>query len=197
MYYRLSSDLAGANVFVRETSHEFTSLTDGVVLPADTPVPFEFEMEVDRDAAGARAEPRMDAFFPNVSLMHRSLVEAMAAAGADNLQTFPAVVLDGESGRRYEDYVVANVVGLVSCADMEASESEPLADLHFFHDLVIDPRRAAGRAVFRLAESTIDVIVQERVAAALDRRAFTGLVLEPLREAGASGGPRKGTGSSS
>lgn len=187
MYFRVSSDPARANVFVREASHEFISLTDGRLLPPDTPIPFEFTMEVDRDAAGGRMEPRMDAYFSNVSLMHRSLVDTLVSAGADNLQTFPAIVVDPEVGEHHVDYSVVNVIGLVSCANMEDSQAEPLADLHFFHDLVIDPRRAGGRLVFRLAESTIDLIVHEQVARALQQRAFPGLVLEPLREARAAG----------
>jgi hypothetical protein len=80
------------------------------------------------------------------------------------------------------DYVVANIVGLVACADISGSDATPYADVHYFHSLAINPKKTGGALMFRLAESRIDVIVADQVAKALRTANFRNLVLEPLGE---------------
>ncbi len=183
MYYRLESDNVESNVFMQQTSHEFTSLIRGALLPTDTPVPFTFNMEVGKDEDGKPMEPRMDAFFPEGNLMKKALVETLRRVGVDNLQTFAAVITDPRTGGTIDAYAVVNVVGLVSCANMAESQASPLADVHYFRELVIDPAKTGDSLLFRLAESQMEIIVHEKVAAAIKAGGFEGVVLEPVREA--------------
>ena len=182
MYYRLDSDLAEQNVYLEAQSDDFISVISGAPLPADTPVPFRYVMEVDSDEEGEPMQPVMFSYFPGDSLMHKKLIDTLQKAGVDNLQTFPAIIENSETGEENRDYAVANVIGLVSCADLDQSESEPLADVHYFHKLIIDPKRTHGLLLFRLAESQMEIIVEEKVAAAIRAGNFQGVVLEPLDE---------------
>jgi hypothetical protein len=197
MYFRLTTDLAMQNAYVASDFDEYVSLMSGAPLSGDLPSPFRFTIDIDSDddvdddeeddededeSVTPPDRPVLFAFFQNQSLMHRRLVDAMMSAGVDNLQLYPAEIRDESSGETIEDYVVANVVGLVSCANVTASTTEPLADVYFFHELVIDPTRTGDLLLFRLAESQMDIIVHEKVASAIRSADLPGLVLEPLRE---------------
>lgn len=182
MYYRLDVDLVGQNVYIEEASNKFVSLISGSRLPENTPTPFRYTMEVDADEEGQETDPLMYAFFPESCLMQRPFLRALRGAGVDNIQSFPAIITDRRSKRRIDDYETANVVGLVSCARVEESRTSPLADVYYFHDLVIDPSRTGALRLFRLAESQMEIIVDEKVAEAIRNGDFAGVVLEPLRE---------------
>jgi hypothetical protein len=183
MHFRLGSDLTDCNVYLERAFGGRVSFTRGELLPADLATPLRFTMEVDLDTDGNPMEPRLDAYFPEESVMDKRLVAAMQAAGVDNIQTFPAVLTNARTGQVINDYFVVNVVGLVACANIEESETEPLADVYYFHNLVIDPKKTRGMLLFRLAESQMEIIIDEKVARAIENGRFIGLVLEPLAEA--------------
>lgn len=175
MYYRLSVDRLRMNVFLVEQFDAPRSFITGKRVTPPDPLPLEYVMEVDVDES-----PVMFPFFPHVNLMNARLMNVLADAGVDNLQIFPARITDPNTNTTYDDYFAVNVVGLVECADMARSDHAPLADLFFFHKLVIVPDKPKGLPLFRLAESPIDIIVHERVARAIRNADFPELVLESV-----------------
>jgi len=182
MYYLLDVDRILMNVYVKKDSHDFVMMIDGSPLADDIEVPFHFRMEADEDENGELEEPCMYAYFPNVRLMQKKLVETLRSAGVDNIQTFPAVITHPETNNTYDDYLAVNIIGMVSCANVEASTTSPLADVYYFHNLVIDPQKVKDLLIFRLAESQINVIIHEKVAREIEKGDFEGIVLEPLQE---------------
>jgi hypothetical protein len=194
MYYRLDMSKAEQNTFVRSVSHRAITLTSGQPLDTVSDLPFKFEMEVtesydqfDPDFEGepeqGTPEPRVYAYYRNVSLMHHSMVDALRGAGVDNIQSFPAVITLHDPPTEFRDHMVVNVIGVVSCANLSASESEPLGELNYFLNLVIDPARTKGLRLFRLAEYPPEILVDEQVASVLRKGQFEGLTLEPVAEA--------------
>lgn len=119
----------------------------------------------------------MDDFYPHVNLMSARLVSVLQTAGASNLQIVPAEIQAVSGGPVIKDYVVVNIVGLVACAVQSQSEATALADSQYFFKLKIDPLRAGDLPIFRLAESKIDVIVNEVVAQAILSNDFPSLTL--------------------
>lgn len=181
MHYRLSVDRLRMNVFIKaQFGKSFLFLGGRQIMAPDT-LPLRYVMSVDEAEDGEELEaPLMYAFFANVNLMSTRLVQTLTSAGVDNLQLFPARITDPNTGAIYDDYFAVNVIGLVECADMDKSEHAPLADLYFFHELVIKPEKTLGLPLFRLAESPIDIIVHERVAQAIRNADFPELVLESV-----------------
>jgi hypothetical protein len=131
-------------------------------------------------------EPRLYGWYPGSHLMHQRLVDVLHTAGVNNLQLFPAEVVREGTSESVPGYVTVNVVGRVSCAVMSKSTTTPLADVHYFHDLVIDAAKAKGLLMFRLDESPMLVLVHEQVANAVARERFAGLTLTQVAEASAS-----------
>lgn len=188
MYYVMSSDLgAEPNVSMEALNNVSARLKRGEFIsdPKARRIfepQFRFNMSVQRNEDGTRQEPRLCAYYFARELMHRELVAALQRAGVDNLQLFPAVITEDGRDTSISDYFVVNVVGLVSCAAVGASDALPFAGGFFFNELVIDPARTRGLLMFRLAESQLDLLVHDRVASELKKHDFPFLVLTPLRE---------------
>jgi hypothetical protein len=178
MFFRIDtapSDRAG---YIREDENGHETLLGGrVVDESRIELPWPFTLYPDPD------EPlELSDYYKGKNLMSVRLVDALRAAGVDNLQTFPAVVRNDDSGELIHDFLVVNVIGLVSAADTAASVTSPLADGRFFHQLVLDDGRVVGMRMFRLAESRIDLIVDEHVANSIREGGFRDIELEPLNK---------------
>jgi len=144
--------------------------------PTGERLPFRYSY---RDPFG---NPLFDYYSAN-NLMSRRLVETLEKAGVDNLQKFETHLVDERTGKINKDFWSVNIVGLVSCADVDLSTTSELGSSYYFHDLILDPTRIGDLLVFRLAESLIDVLVDERVAKQIESGGFRGVVLRSLKTA--------------
>jgi hypothetical protein len=116
----------------------------------------------------------------SVPIMHDSVCTALKTAGVSNIQYFDAILRDPLSGTSRSDFKAFNVVGLVACADMNASQlmgtsSSTMGDADF-GSLVIDESRAAGNLIFRLAENISAIVVHKKVKDAIDAAGIPGFV---------------------
>ena len=150
-----------------------------IAVPLDSPMVFDFEVdEYDLNHDGTWKMPSYNTEGPTMDV---ELIKTIQDVGVDNLDIYPAIFVNSETGEKFHDWHVAvNVIGLVSCADMDASHAQPLADTHFFYELKIDLTETMGLLMFRLAEQPSDIIVHEKVAEAIRRGAFEGLILEEI-----------------
>jgi hypothetical protein len=143
----------------------------------DITLPFRYQMSV---VAGQT--PELYAWYPGSDLMQQELVAVLRRAGVDNLQLFPAVIAREDNGEAVTGYVTTNIVGRISCAAMNQSNSLPLANVHYFHDLSIYSEKTGGQLMFRLDESPMVVLVHETVANAIESGQFLGLTLQAVPE---------------
>jgi hypothetical protein len=100
-------------------------------------------------------------------LLRDDLIRALRDCGVDNFDTYEVAITDPDNGQVHTNYKMINLIGLVSAADMSASEATvhdnvPLIDVDFDR-LVIDESKARGALMFRLAESTNGVLVHQQV----------------------------------
>ena len=85
-----------------------------------------------------------------------AVLRCLQGAGVDNLQVFHAL-LRNAAGREWRDYFAVNVLGAVACM-AKSSEASHIAERPSgaafvkVHKLVINPARAAGLELFRLAD---------------------------------------------
>ncbi len=140
-------------------SEAWTGASPFVVAP---PAPLELTW-MPQNETGRRV-----AFYPHGPvLMSKPLVAALQASGVDNLDIYPVVIKSVTGGRPCHDYQAVNVLGAVAAADMEKSVVLDASDgslmTVMFDSLVIDPERAFGFSLFRLAENISTIVVHERV----------------------------------
>ena len=175
----------GQNTFITEDSHHDIIITSGRLLPANTPVPFEFIMEIDEeeedysldeiDDDGEEEEledydyedkedgdedeeditfqkPNMFAYYSNVSLMNKAMIDILESCGVDTIQTFPAVIRHPETNYENKDYFFVNILDRISCANIEESDTIALGNSYYFNELVINPDQIDNLSIFRLNE---------------------------------------------
>jgi uncharacterized protein DUF1629 len=118
-----------------------------------------------------------------------ALLRCLQGAGVDNLQVFHAI-LRNEAGREWRDYFAVNVLGAVSCM-AKSSEARRVAGrpsgMPFMkvHKLVINPARAAGLELFRLAEAPTMLLMHQRLYDVLQKNAPPegwGITARPVAE---------------
>jgi hypothetical protein len=143
--------------------------------PITYAVPQPLQYELDPEYEG-----ELKPFYREAApIMRKDLLEALTAAGIDNLQLFDAVVVDPATGKTYGDYKAVNVIGAVSAADMAQSKRMGAGDSTMvdvdFDSLVIDEARPRGMLLFRLAESVGAIVVHDRVKAVVESRGIPGM----------------------
>lgn len=138
----------------------------------------ELEVEVD-SKANERVYPELK--WNPLPLMTRRLVGALRSAGVDNLQAYDTRLKNrpGKNPPPENHYLAVNIVGLIQAADLAKSKTNPdVAETLLsadFHSLAIDPLKARGALMFRLAENVTAVLVHERVKAAVEAAGITTL----------------------
>ena len=107
-----------------------------------------------------------------IPVASQTLIEALQKVGVDNIQVFPALLKNPETGESWKNFLAMNVVGSLAVANMDASEYDSLMEgdpdgvdtpLVAFSEIVLDRKKlSGGPMMFRLAESG-DLIVHEKV----------------------------------
>jgi hypothetical protein len=177
MYYLMQPVFRDDTITIDQVSHWDYSLTLGVPLPSDMPVPIEYK--IDARIGGSHLPTT---FLPEPVFALR-FVEALKQAGVDNFDSYPATITNGETGAQIQGYVALNVLGTVACADLGASDSDPLIESqHVIRKLVIDPSRTHGFLLFRLAEWTQMILVHEHVVSRIPAELRRDLTFEVVKE---------------
>ncbi len=192
-YYRLISPDKGENIYMQRASHScFSDISGQYLNPDDVELPFlvnmhageesgcdQFDIDFYGEAELMPVSDRLKDFYTTSPLMSDGLAKTMLEAGVKNLQFFPVLIQDHERGELVKkSYKFFNVVGLISCADLEASLYSSVGGTYFFHDLVIDAAKTNGELLFRLAEAPSEIIVAEKVAEAINNGGFRGIFAE-------------------
>ena len=179
-YYQLDANLADPSLAIQGDAPDYE-------VPWSMGVPFRTAVpEPVRCSLDPRGGPRLpDIFLTDIPMFSERLIEVLERAGVDNLVTFGAEVED-TAGRVHTNYKAVNIVGTVSCADLARSElsSRGKPPLMNFRTLVLDESRAEGRPLFRLAESTRIILIDEKVKTAVEAAGLIGVRLLSIDEAG-------------
>jgi hypothetical protein len=175
--YSIYRDLtAGGGALIDQTSHWDVNLNTGTKLPASFEVPVEFE--IDQDNQGRRM-PTL--FMVPTFVARKPFYDALVAAGVDNLDAYPTVIRDTATGNEWKDYLFLNVVGVVKCADLEASEYHEIGpDMRLMDRIAIQSDKVPTVHLFRLAEDKLKVVVSDHVYEQLRNQAFDDVYFQPV-----------------
>lgn len=110
-------------------------------------------------------------FYPDTTLplFRNDVLEAVLAAGVDNLKMYPCILKDKyRPDVQFTDYTAVHVVGLIYSACKSRSEMMELAEPgdvipDNFSRLHINAAKADGVLMFHLGEATNALVVHEKV----------------------------------
>lgn len=175
-YYIMTCPLSEESALISNEpnlSYPLDNWVGGEILEAKVPEPLNYEIDAN--------EKKLMSFYDDaIPLMSLELIHALQSAGVDNLQIFNAAVNDPDTKITYDQYKAINIVGVVSAADNQKSDSANLGIDNsgmidtFFHNLVLDESKIPGNLrLFRLAESVTDIIVHQKVRDAIEKAGIT------------------------
>lgn len=160
MFYILNQRTSDELAFLSQNSHWDTNFFGGEAFPADFAIPVQFEIDLDSDGR------RMPTLFTTPALIvRREFHELLVGAGVDNLDAYPALIQNTESGEQIQDYVVLNILGNISAADLGANPGFELGPgIRVLDEPVLRREAVRDALMFRLAEDPIQIVVAEKIA---------------------------------
>jgi hypothetical protein len=176
-YYE--GDLAAAEILSRPRipGHENIELDVGARVAVELPV-IEFVKTANNPG---ELLDYVNTMFPG-EVISTKFRAALEAAGVENVDYYPARILDETTGRIHDDYWVANIVGVVQCMDRELSVYTPMAaspDLvREIEELHLSYPRVNGK-MFRLDEWFPLILVEESVRESIEANGLRGVRLVP------------------
>jgi len=149
-----------------------------------------FPADVTFDLARDKGDKLADAIPTAIYLLVLSekLAGLLARESAARWETFP-IKLKHNKKVLEPRYVVANLLDVSPCVDLEKSAFERSqvipAEIDFFDRLVIDPSKVpADRKIFRMKEQPRTILVRDDLVAAIRAAGCTGLSFVPAEQIG-------------
>ncbi len=179
MYYKIEPVYKDETITIDRRSHWDYSLTLGEIQPKDMPEPIEYQ--VDTEIGGTY----LPATFLPESVFSNAFIKKLLDYGVDNIQTYKVNIVNPDTNQGIEGYQAVNIIGKISCADMDASECERLIeDQYIFRKLVINPLKTHGAYMFRLGQCTQIILIHEDIVKQLPPEICKDLNFEPVDETG-------------
>jgi hypothetical protein len=109
-------------------------------------------------------------------IVSKQFIDVLLGIGVQNFQSFPAVLINPETGKKRGNYFLFNVLGLIKAADLSQSSFDMLMEgdpngvevpLVAFNHLVLDEKKIRSLKMFRLAEDPTSLIIDETVVNSL------------------------------
>lgn len=178
-YYRMCRRFLGNGAFLFQASHDLTLLSSGALIEG-----FKGSLVCKLDPE--EKDPDLPTFFEDPAFIGtKAFEQELAKAGVDNIQVLPVVIKDTRKKRQIKDYVLLNIVGRVSCADMSRSEhsslsDDPNDDMTIIDKLVIHRSKVRGLDLFVADEDTDCIVVSKRVRDALAKAGHEDVLFEEL-----------------
>lgn len=120
-----------------------------------------------------------------LELYSPKMVTTLQECGVQNIEYYPAVVVNHENGERIETYRAANIIGTIACLDVENSDvtystsSDKIIDVEEFSlledKIVATPDMDCEPLLFRLAEVDAIIIAHSIVVDHFEAAGITGI----------------------
>lgn len=177
-YYQMARKVTENSTLLDQESHKMTELCTGRRFPEDVEDPFVVSLDEDH------IDGEMATFYMSPAVIARkSFLKELTELGVDNIEVRDVIIRDDVHDTSIRDYVLLNILGRISCADMDRSDYASLGGgLNVIDKLVIDPSKTQGLDLFLVHEDTDCIVISERVYAALAEKGYTDLYFEELEQ---------------
>lgn len=133
------------------------NFTRGRPMALPVPSPLDLVLKPIHPQAEDHGPELPEYFQGRIPLFRRDLVEALSAAGVENLELYDAVLMEPDGEGRYETYVAVNILGVLSAAHLARAG------------------KLEGPLMIRLEEAPQTILVHERLRERLVAQGFQNL----------------------
>lgn len=177
-YYLMSQKVPDNGTVIRKIGHRRIPLKTGEFLPRDFQPPLTCQL------LGKFSGGTMSTFYQSPAVIGtKQFYQDLLDCGVDNIEVQPAVINDVVKGIVFENYLLLNIIGRVSCADMDKSEYTEIGEgMNTMNKLVIDGNKTHGLLLFLLHQDTDCIVIHEQVYKHLKAKGYTDIYFEELEQ---------------
>ena len=140
---------------------------------------------MDKNNSQGELTDQLETALPGLTIS-KNFKNTLDKVGVDNIDYYQAMVSNEVTGEVFHDIYVANVIGLLTCMDMEKSEYEPYAGIpnkiNEIGKLVLKENAIKDYKVFRMKEFSSIIIIDESVKNEIELAGITNTECIPIEE---------------
>jgi len=145
--------------------------------PTFDELPIKMFAEVDEDVVYT------DIINPGVPLFSLKMKEALDRLGVNNINYYPVLIVDEDTGKGIAEYFLGVVTDIVSCLDIENSKfKEDTMGKKFVSEFCIDESKTRGLELFRFHNIPGLLIINQDLKDKLFSIEFTGVSFKHTSE---------------
>ena len=179
-YYRLASDVFQDYAIYHAPQLPLGISIKGRMIDASSISPLEFKTDNTTEC------PPDDYPGSEIPVLSERFIEVLRCAGVDNIQTIDALLVNPDTGDRWDKgFKAVNFIGVLDCVDLNQSDADLICPgLYAFRDIAIVKRLAKGLRCFRIAQYPSTIVFDECVVDYIDNEAsyLKGMVFYELLE---------------
>lgn len=186
-YYLMAEKTEADGTILYQDSHVMASLKQGANL-----IDYENDDEEGEPFVGPlicklddeHVDGKMSTFFMSPAIIGtKEFYNDLLEIGIENIEVYPVIIRDEVNSRVFDDYLLLNIVGRVSCADMASSEYQALGDdMNIIDQLVLDASKVHDLDLFLVHEDTDCIVISEKVYLHLVNKGYTDIYFEELKQ---------------
>ena len=175
-YYVMAEKALNESTIIYKKSHKRIPLKTGCPLPKDFKGPLICKLD-EEHLNGIQPTFYMSPAIIGTRQFHQDLLDC----GVDNIDAYEVVIKDELNDKQYNDHVLLNIIGRVSCADMTSSEVMSIGDgMNIIDKLVIDKDRMFDYNMFLVHEDTDCIVINEQVYKYLNDKGYKDIYFEEI-----------------
>jgi len=187
-YYLMAEKAHADGTIIYQDSHFSTIFSQGIKL-----LDYEHDDETGEPFVGPLAcllddeypDGKMSTFFTSPAIVvKKQFYNDLLEIGIDNIEVFPVIIRDEVNDKLIEDYLLLNIIGRISCADIDSTEYRTLDEgeenMTFIDRLVLDHSKVKCFDIFLVSEDTDCIVINEKVYKHLVSKRYTDIYFEEL-----------------
>jgi len=177
-YYLMAQMVPDNGTVIQKISHTLTPLKTGGFLPKNFQPPLGCQL------LGQFSGGIMSTFYQSPAVIStKKFYQDLLDSGVDNIEVQPVEIKDDVKDITFDNYLLLNIIGKVSCADLDKSEYTEIGEgMKTVNKLIIDGSRTNGLLLFLLAEDTDCIVIHEQVYNHLQSKGYTDIYFEELEQ---------------
>lgn len=175
-YYRMSRKLNERSTLLDQESHEDILFCSGKSLSNkfNSPLVVSLDEEfIDGDLATMYTDPAV--------IITKDFCRDLLNIGIDVFEIHPVEIINTEKNIKIHDYVLINILCVLSCTAMHKSEYSDLGNESYIIDkLVLDSNKLNNEKLFLVDKDTECIVINEKTYSFLKQQNYQDLYFEKL-----------------
>lgn len=176
-FYLMAKKTRANSTLIYQENNTFTSWKTGHLLSE------YFESPLICNLDDEHLDGVLPSFYMSPAIIgKKEFYEDLLNCGVDNIEAKPVLIRDEVNKLEYKDYLLLNIVGRISCANLDESEYESIGDdMNIIDTLVLKKNNINNLNMFLVHEDTDCIVISEKVHSYLISKGYEDIYFEELK----------------